>query len=148
MLTSDFQKVAQFVADAVECPISDRGAAAIGWERDGDVVAGVMYDHWTGASVTASIAVAPGAVMTKDFLWAIFNYPFNQLKVGIIIAFISEANWKSRNLVERMGFGLETRVVGAYPDGDMLIYTMTAGNCRWLEKDNGQEVEDADTATD
>lgn len=138
-LISDFTTVSKFVSDAVGCAVPDRGAAAVGWVRDDDVVAGVLYDHYTGASITATIAVAPAAVMVKDFLWAIFDYPFNQLEVGLIIAFIAESNWKSRNLVEKMGFVCESKIEGAYPDGAMLIYTMTKAQCRWLEKENGKE---------
>lgn len=134
MLTTNLPDVVKFVTEMADAAIPDPNrSVGIGWERDGEVVAGVVYENYKGASIEAGIAVASGAVITKEFLWAIFDYPFNQLKVGLVIVYIAESNWKSRNLAERMGFELETRIVGAYPDGDMLIYTMTAGNCRWLE---------------
>lgn len=140
MLTTDLPTVVSFVCAAVEAPLPDpQLTAAIGWLRDDEVVAGVIYEHFTGASITATIANAPGAVLVPGFMRAIFKYPFQQLGVNVIIAFVSESNWKSRNLLEKMGFTQETKVIGAYPDGDMLIYTMSAAQCRWLEKENGQE---------
>jgi len=138
MLTADFSLISKFVAEAVGCPIHDRGNAAIGWMRDDELVAGVMYEHYTGASIEATIAVAPGAVLVKAFMRYIFDYPFKQLKVNLIIISVAESNWKSRNLVEKMGFVKEAEVAGVYPDGSMLIYTMTPGQCRWLEKEHGQ----------
>ena len=134
MLTKNLPMVASFVCKAVEAPLPDpQLSSAIGWLRDGEVVAGVIYEHFTGASITATIAVAPGAVMVKEFLREIFSYPFKTLNVNLIMAFVAESNWKSRNTVERMGFKREAEIAGAYPDGAMLIYTITPANCRWLE---------------
>jgi len=125
VLTNDLSIVAPFVAGAVGCPIHDRGNAALGWLRDGEIVAGVMYEHYTGASIEATIAVAPGAVLVPGFVRVIFDYPFKQLDVNLILISVAESNWKSRNLVEKLGFVKETEVAGVYPDGAMIIYTMT-----------------------
>ena len=134
MLTYSLPDVVPFVCEMVEAPLPDpQLSSVVGWTRDGEVVAGVVYEHFTGASITATIAVAPGAVMVKEFIKEMFNFPFLTLGANIIIAFISESNWKSRNLVEKLGFTKETEVAGAYPDGAMLIYTITPAKCRWLE---------------
>lgn len=134
MLTTSLPDVVKFVCQAVEAALPDpQLSSAIGWMRDDEVVAGVVYEHFTGASITATIAVAPGAVVVKEFMREIFSYPFKRLGVNLIIAFVAESNWKSRNMVEKMGFTKETEVVGAYPDGAMLIYTITPAKCRWLE---------------
>ena len=139
MLTNDLALVAPFVANAVGCPIHDRGNAALGWIRDDEVIAGVMYEHYTGASIEATIAVAPGAVLVPGFVKIIFDYPFKQLGVNLILISVAESNWKSRSLVEKLGFKKEAEIVGVYPDGAKIIYTMTPSQCRWLENENGQE---------
>ena len=84
--------------------------------------------------------MAPGAVMPKDFLWTIFDYPFNQLGCDKMVALIADNNWKSKNLVEKMGFEKEAEVANYYPAGEsLLIYTITKQQCRFLEKNDGQE---------
>ena len=136
MLTTDFPRVAQFVNTATRSEVIPSGGAALGWLRDDELIAGVLYEDFTGedGSVTAHIAVAPGSVLAREFVHTIFDYPFKQLKVGRIFATVASDNWKSHRLVEHMGFEPMTTLVGYYPDADMVIYVMTADKCRWLEK--------------
>lgn len=139
-LSFDFPRVSQFVSSLTKCTIPSSGGAAIGLLRDDDFVAGVLYEDFTGegGSITATIAVAPGAVMVREFVSAIFAYPFKQLGVGKIIALVSSTNWKSVRLVKHMGF-VETAVVqGYYPDADLIVFEMSAANCRWLGEEHGK----------
>jgi RimJ/RimL family protein N-acetyltransferase len=139
-LSFDFPRVSQFVSALTNCTIPSSGGAAIGLLRDDEIVAGVLYEDFTGegGSITATISVAPGAVMTKEFVSAIFAYPFKQLGVGKIIALVSSTNWKSARLVKHMGF-VETAVVqGYYPDADLIVFEMSAANCRWLGEEHGK----------
>lgn len=138
MLTNDVRTIAPWVANRTESN-PNVAQAAIGWLRDDDLVCGVTYDNYTGKSITATIAVEPAAVLPKSFMWAIFDYPFKQLGVWKMLAYVAESNYKSRALVEKMGFTQETVITDYYPDGDLLIYSMNKEQCRWLEKDNGQE---------
>lgn len=117
--------------------------SAIGWLRDDELTCGVFYEGFTGSSITATIAIENGAVMPKDFLWAIFDYPFRQLGCIKMLAFIGANNWKSENLVKKMGFELEASIAGYYPGEALLIYSMTKDQCRWLEKEHGQEIQNS-----
>ena len=117
--------------------------SAIGWMRDDELTCGIFYEGYTGSSITATFAIENGAVFPKDFLWAIFDYPFRQLGCKKMVALVAESNWKCRNMVEKMGFILEATVADYYPDGAMQVYTMTAEQCRFLEKEYGQENQDA-----
>ena len=137
MITNDAQRVAEFASGMLDGHQFRTNATALGWERDGELLAGVVYEEFTGASVSATIVNTPGAVFNRDFLFAIFDYPFRVLGVNLVIAYIAESNWRSRHTVESMGFRLEHQIVGAYPDGAACIYTMTPAQCRWLEKENG-----------
>jgi RimJ/RimL family protein N-acetyltransferase len=108
-------------------------ATGIGMERDGRIIAGVAYAEWNGVNVVCHIA-SDGSRrwMTKRYLWTIFDYPFNQLKVGRITVCVGEGNAASRGLVEHMGFTEEARLKDAHPTGDLLIYSMRKPHCRWL----------------
>ena len=139
MLTTDIPTVATWVANMADAD-PRLTVGAVGWLRDDDLTCGAFYENYTHRSITATIAVAPGAVVPKEFLRAIFHYPFVQLSCEKIVALIAENNWKSQNLVEKMGFVKEAVVADYYPEGDLFIYSMTKQQCRFLEKDNGQEI--------
>ena len=145
MLTFDFPRVAQFVSALTECTIPSSGGAAIGLLRDDELVAGVLYEDFTGegGSITGTIAVVPGSVMDKEFTRAIFAYPFQQLKAGKLLALVSDNNWRSVRLVRHMGFAESAVIQGYYPDADLIIFEMLAADCRWLGEDHGKEKQDS-----
>jgi len=130
--------VINWIVGRGDCCVPSGGATGIGWVKDGKIVAGVMYEEFTEASIHATIVVE--APLVREFLYKIFDYPFNQIGVAKIIVQISSANGASENLALRLGFTLEARIKDAYPDGDRLIYTMTKDKCKWLESEHEKEV--------
>lgn len=144
MLTTDIPLVAEWVSARADA--DPRGiSAAIGWVSDGKLVAGATYEDYTGGSITATIAIDNGS-MVKQFLSAIFEYPFRQLNVGKIFAMVAQTNSPSRRLVEKMGFVQETVLKDYYSCEDLIVYSMTAKQCRFLGEDRGQEHEDPESA--
>jgi hypothetical protein len=138
MLICDYLEVAYWVAKRVDCSIPTVGAA-IGWLRDEEYTCGVLYENFTGQSITATIAVAPGAYLPKEFLRAIFRYPFVALGVAKIIGVVEQSNLAAVRLNDRLGFKGEAVIQDVFLSGAAIIYTMTKADCRWLEKDDGQE---------
>jgi RimJ/RimL family protein N-acetyltransferase len=106
---------------------------AIGLERDGDLVAGVMFDHYNGRSIAMHVAGAGMRWCTRAFRAAVFGYPFLQLKVAKVLGLVDSTNLQARRFDEHLGFRLEARIADAAPSGDLLIYSMTAAQCRHLE---------------
>jgi hypothetical protein len=133
MLINDIPRVLKFVTDRVQCVFATGKISGIGLEQNGEVVAGVIYDHFTGPCISASMAV-DNAHLTKDFLWAIFDYPFNQLGVGKILAYAAANNEPSVSMLKRMGFVREAYIEGVYPSGAMVIMSLVRENCVWLER--------------
>lgn len=134
MLTTDLPLVAAWVSNRAEA--DPRGvAAAIGWLSEGKLVAGATYEDYTGGSITATIAIEQG-VIVKQFLRFIFEYPFRQLNVGKIFAMVAQTNSPSRRLVEKMGFEQETVLKDYYSCEDLIVYSMTAEQCRFLGDDD------------
>lgn len=105
--------------------------SAIGWVKNNSLVAGVLYENCNGANVIAHIA-GEGNWCNRLFLWVIFDYPFNQLKVSRITAPVSSSNQKCLRFINHLGFTHEATLKDAEPDGDLLIYKMTRDECRWL----------------
>lgn len=108
-------------------------ASAIGRIKDGRIVAGVLYQDYNGANVSAHIAGEGKSWLNKKFLSIIFDYPFNQLKVNRITGYVVSTNKAAQNLDEKLGFKREAILRDAHPDGDLIIYAMHKDECRWLK---------------
>ena len=103
---------------------------ALGLERDGRLVAGVWYEDYNQRSVMAHIAIQ--GRMSKEFLHAIFDYPFKQMGVSKIVCPVTENNEASIRLVQKFGFTESARLKDIHPSGDMIFYVMDRENCRYL----------------
>jgi RimJ/RimL family protein N-acetyltransferase len=117
-------------------------AQAIGLEKDGRLVAGILYDHYNGRSIAMHVAGDGGHWITRDLLRAAFAYPFVQLRVRKVLGFVDSANVSAHRLDEHLGFVLEARISDAGPQGDLLLYSMTAEQCRYLESPDGRKLPD------
>lgn len=108
-------------------------ATGIGLERVGQLVAGVAYAEWNGPNVVCHIASdKTRRWANRQFLWTIFDYPFNQLKVKRITVCIGQGNKDSIKFVEHLGFEFETFLKDAHPTGNILVYRMRKAECRFI----------------
>lgn len=105
----------------------------IGQEIDGVLSAVVCYNNFVGKSCNISIASEGNGFFNKDFLWAIFDYPFNKLNLKVILATVAGNNEKSRNICRKLGFKEVAVIADAHNEGDLVIYSMRADHCRWLQ---------------
>ena len=109
--------------------------SVIGLVKDGEIVAGVLYEDYNGAIVVVHVAAKPekSPWLCREFLWYAFHYPFEELKCKKIIGYVSSANKKAREFDEGLGFEHEATIKDAHPDGDLLVYSMRPETCRWLK---------------
>lgn len=106
----------------------------IGWQKNGEMVAGVAYANWNGVNVECHIASDRSKRwLTREYLWTIFDYPFNQLKVKRVTLCIGEGNMDSRRFAEHLGFKLEAELADAHPTGALRIYRQFRDECRFLQ---------------
>jgi hypothetical protein len=70
--------------------------------------------------------------MNREYLWYCFHYPFEELKVHKILGLVESDNLEAQKLDEHLGFTLEATLKSAAPKGDLLIYSMTRDQCKWL----------------
>lgn len=144
-LVYDAERIGRWVSHRTGGEL-DRLGTAIGIEEDGELIAGVLYESYNGRSICAHVAGEGKNWMTREFLRQIFHYPFVQLKVCKIIGIVDSTNLAARHFDEALGFVLEHTVRYAGPKGDMLIYSMTPAQCRFLgikERVSGKVVESA-----
>lgn len=106
---------------------------AIGVVSNGEVKAGVVFDHWNGKSVAMHVAVEDPRAITRKFTWLCFDYAFNQIGADKLLGFVAQDNEDALNFDLKLGFEVEAVVRDACPGGDLLILTMTREQCRWLK---------------
>lgn len=122
--------IGHWVAQRVRGQYFEANSQAIGLMKDGKIIAGVIYENFNGRSVVAHIAIE-GSI-NREFLYAIFHYPFTACGVEKIIAPVPGSNGKSIRLATNMGFWPEARLRDAHPDGDILLMTLEKADCRFL----------------
>lgn len=111
---------------AVDPVISHVGAS-------GELLGGVIYDGFTGPCIFAHQASFSKHWLSRDMLWVIFDYPFNQLSCKKICGTIPSSNQALLAFNVKLGFKVEAVIKDAYRDGDMLVMSMKRDECRWLD---------------
>lgn len=118
---------------------------ALGLEKNGELVAGVIYENWNHKSIWCHIAI--DGRLTPRYLAAIFDYPFNICQVEKIIVPVGSDNEESIRLVEKMGFAEEGRIKDARPEGDLILFTLSRDACRFIGEKHGQRLTIATSGT-
>ena len=108
-------------------------ATFIGQEIDGEIKAVVAYDNIMDKSCMMHTAAIVPNWISKDLLWAAFDYPFNKLKVKVILASVASTNEEALKLDRHLGFVDKAYIEDAHTDGDLVILAMRRENCRWLD---------------
>lgn len=144
MLCLDASRVGPWVCErAGGTWIPGRGTA-IGRLVNGELVAGVLYEDFTGPNVVCHIA-GVGNWATRGYLGVIFHYPFVQLGVKRITVPVCSTNLRCIALVKRMGFTMEARLLRATPGGHLLLFAMFKDECRFLGGRYGEKFSTAST---
>lgn len=107
------------------------GGRGIGLEKNGDLVAGVLYDNFNGKSICMHVA-GVGSWLNREYLKVCFDYPFNRLKVVKLIGIVDGGNHKSMRFVRHLGFVQEAIIKDAGRSMDLHIWTMTREQCRYI----------------
>lgn len=126
------ERVSQWVEARINFGLG-RPSTAIGLQRDGEIIAGVMYTHYSEAGSICAHIAGHGHWCTRQFLRTIFSYPFVQLRVRRITCYIESRNLKSRKLCEHLGFTIESLMERATRTDDVLIYRLFKEDCRWVK---------------
>lgn len=110
MIVAD-ERVAKFVSDKLGfglCP----PYVAIGLERGGEIVAGILLNHFEGADIHATVV---GKVWSRGLLKAASAYVFDQLGCERITAVTR--NDKAVEFAKRLGGQIEGRMRNHFGNG-------------------------------
>lgn len=109
---------------------------AIGYVANDIVMAACVFEQYNQRSIAMHIA---GDRFSKEFLQYVFWYAFDYLKVNRVIGNIDSTNAQSIKWAERIGAKLNCAIPECGRDGDMLIYSLTRQNCRYLRGNHESE---------
>jgi hypothetical protein len=103
--------------------------AAVGWEKDGQLTAGIYFDVRSSNNVFAHIAST--GLMPWELLAAAMAYAFRQIEVDRVTFMIDDNNKKCLDFVETMGAFREGTLRNARKGGDILLYVLWKDNRFW-----------------
>lgn len=136
MLCFDKMRIGSWMAKELDMIFTPEKSSCIGLLKDGELVAGVWYEDYTQASVMAHIVIK--GRINREFLYTIFHYPFVQLGVSKVIGPIKSTNAKAIEFDKKLGFKEEARILGVFPDADLLFFAMAKDDCRFLGESYGK----------
>jgi RimJ/RimL family protein N-acetyltransferase len=112
--------------------LSEQLYTAIGLERDGEIIAVTVYNFYNGSNVAMSFAAVAGRRwLTREYLHAIFRYPFVQLGVRRVTGFVPAKNSDSLRFAHHLGAKLEGVMRHALPDDDLVILGILREDCKY-----------------
>lgn len=100
------------------------------------ILAACQFTDCNGASIVLHCVGDGKNWLNREYLWFVFFYPFEQLGVKKIICPVESSNLQSIRFIEHIGFTLEATLKDASPKGDLLLYTLSRENCKWLSLRN------------
>ena len=117
----------------------DKASKAIGHVKDGKLIAAVTYNNFVTRPDGSFLTVEMGVYSTdkrwatKDFLRAIFEYPFVQMKMPKVDTRCSAENKQIIAFNQKLGFVPEGYHRQAWPlGGDAISFSMLKQECRYI----------------
>lgn len=131
-IISDPARVWAYVHQQVPVPIV-AGMKGLGLERDGELIAGVLYEGFNGVNCWMHVATTPGKKWTLEYLRYCFYYPFVEVGLQRVSGAVEASNLAARRFDEHLGFKQEAVLQGAAADGgDVILYVMRREDCRYV----------------
>jgi len=114
-------------------PHGFRDPKAMGIQRNGAPVAGIVFSSYSGHDMQLSIASESPLWCTRSVLREVFRFVFETAGCLRCTAVTAKHNKRARSLLERLGFRREGVHPLGFPDGSTAIsYGMTRQDCRWI----------------
>lgn len=128
------ERVADWVARRVEQSASWGSFYAMGVERDGELVAGVVVNNYNGANATCHIAIDRPGKDTITLLRAVADYAFRHCKLKRLTGLVPASKPEVLEFDLHLGWEMEFVMrSAAYDGGDLHVLVMWPDKCRWLE---------------
>ena len=131
-IISDPARVWAYVRQQLPVPVVG-GMKGLGLERDGELIAGVLYEGFNGVNCWMHVATTPAKKWTLEYLRYCFYYPFVEVGLQRVSGAVEASNLAARRFDEHLGFKQEAVLHGAASDGgDVILYVMRREDCRYV----------------
>ena len=131
IIDNDYDRLRDWWSDFMGYPVTMQ--AMIGLEKDGEIICIFGYDNFNGKSCHQHFICNPGKYVPRDYIWFSYFYPFNQMGVEMLIGMLPSNNDRIIDLAKHAGFVEKYRIVGAHPEGDIILSTLNKQDCRFLK---------------
>lgn len=114
-------EVAAWVAKQLGGDTSFDQPRAIGIERDGQLVAGAVYTHYSGSNICITVVTSVPDWGTSDIVAGLLRYPFNQLGCRRLTAIVPTVAAPTISFAHQLGFKTEGVARKAFGELDGVI---------------------------
>jgi len=124
------ERVGEWVAAQMGRSSSWAAYEAIGIERDGELVGGVVIDGYKKDTRCSIHCSGIGKRwLSREFMRVVFDYVFRQLNCKSVVNPVDANNAESIRFTQHIGFTETVRI----PEAELIIFTLPRADCRWLE---------------
>jgi RimJ/RimL family protein N-acetyltransferase len=125
------------IAKAAGCILHPEDPTISRVTSEGKLMGGVIFKNYTGVggSINLHCAGFHPNWLSRELLWAVFNYVFNELECNKAFAPVPSTNQVALALDYKLGFKYVTTVPGVFSDGNLVVLDMERDHCRWLGSD-------------
>lgn len=124
LVLDDDARVCAFIDARMGLAAPSLVKTAFGWEEDGEIVAGVVFDNLTDNNVFAHCANVKGGGFPIELLTACYAYVFGQLNLERVSLLVAADNARALRFIEKWGAQFEACLAKATKAADMLIYVL------------------------
>jgi hypothetical protein len=134
-ISFDKDLIGPWVFGRIQKTWGPQGREAIGLVQDDVVLAGIVFEDCTGpgGSVSLHVAISHPMVPIRKLLVVAAKYGYDQLGVDKLIGQVPSFNVEALTFDMRLGFQPEAVIKDVFPDGDMVILSMTREQCSFYK---------------
>ena len=128
------ERIGAWVAEQIGNTSPWHGYEAIGIERDGELVGGVVIDNYLpGGRCSVHCAGRGQNWLTREFLRVVFVYVFRQLDCNVVLNIVSCPNHASMRFTRHLGFRCVHIIErGGRGGADAALFELKKADCRWI----------------
>ena len=131
VITENQKYLGEWLVRILNFPLPET-TQCIGQLKDGNLVAVAGYTNFMPNACEMHIGSVGEHWASRDFLWAVFDYPFKKLGVKVILGQICADNTEALKLNRHLGFKVVAEIPDAHMNGDLVIMAMRKEDCRFL----------------
>ncbi len=139
IITNQKHRVGQWVAERVKRSAPWGAFEALGVENpEGALIAGVVFSDYVKNARCAMHCAGDGKRwLSREFLFACFDYAFRQLRCRVVVCPVDSDNADSIRFLGHLGFTEICRIPEGSGDCDLVVFAMPRRMCRWLSMRRG-----------